>query len=130
MGRHYYVLLRDRYDVPIRLCGEVLLRRLGNAPSRRCWMFHLRRTSTSLRRTKRPWSLLTGSVGTMYFTSNDRSQNMFAYQPTLDTFELKEDKDIEYLLIWKSNRVYNSKLKPLYTAFLHSGKLSGYIIGI
>ena len=35
-----------------------------------------------------------------------------------------------YVLEWKSNGVYNSKLQPLYTAFLHSIKLfhilSGY----
>ena len=29
-------------------------------------------------------------------------------------------------LIGKSKVVYNSKLKPLYTAFLHNIKLSGY----
>ena len=28
----------------------------------------------------------------MYFTSNDGSQNIFAYQPTLDTLELKETR--------------------------------------
>ena len=50
----------------------------------------------------------------------------FVYQPTLDTLELKKDKDTDYFLSWKSNRVFNSKLKPLYTAFLHSIKLSEY----
>ena len=55
----------------------------------------------------------------IYFTSNDGSQNTFVYQPTLD-FDLS----------WKSKGVYNSKLKPLYTAFLHSIKLFGYRIGI
>ena len=30
-------------------------------------------------------------LGTIYFTSNDRSQNTFAYQPILDTLELKKD---------------------------------------
>ena len=30
------------------------------------------------------------------------------------------------MLSWKSDEAYNSKLKPLYTAFLHSIKLSGY----
>ena len=38
----------------------------------------------------------------------------------------KEDKGIDYVLSQKSNGVYNSKLKPLYTGFLHSIKLSGY----
>ena len=63
----------------------------------------------------------------VYFTSNDGSQSTFVYQPTLDTLELqKNDKGTDYVLSWKSNGVYNSKLKPLYTAFLHSAKLSGY----
>ena len=47
-------------------------------------------------------------LGRMYFTSNDGSQNKFVYQPTLDTLELKKDKRIDYVLIWKSNGVYNS----------------------
>ena len=40
--------------------------------------------------------------------------------------ELKQDEGIDYVLSWKSNGEYNSKLKPLYTAFLHSIKLYGY----
>ena len=35
----------------------------------------------------------------------------------------------DYILSWKSNVIYNSKLKSLYTAFLHSIKLSGYKMG-
>ena len=66
----------------------------------------------------------------MYFTSNDGSQNMFVYQPTLDTLKLKKGKGTDYVLSWKSSRVYNSKLKPLFTAFLHSIKRTGYKIGI
>ena len=58
MGRHCYVLLRLRRDVPIRRRGHVPLRRLGDVPPRRHWVFHLRRTcdvagthkDTSLRR--------------------------------------------------------------------------------
>ena len=69
-------------------------------------------------------------LGRIYFTSNDGSQNTFIYQPTLDTLELKKDKGTDHVLSWKSNGVYNSKLKPLYTAFLHSIKLSGYKMGI
>ena len=53
----------------------------------------------------------------IYFTSHDGSQNTFVYQPTLDTLQLKKYKSIGYVLSWKSNGVYNSKLKPLYTAF-------------
>ena len=67
-------------------------------------------------------------LGRMYFKSNDGSQNTFIYHPSLQTLELKKDKGTDYILSWKSNRVYNSKLKSLYTAFLHSIKLSGYII--
>ena len=62
----------------------------------------------------------------MYFTNNDGSQNTFVYQPTLDTLELKKDKGIDYILSWKSNGVYNSKLKSLYTAFLYSITHSGH----
>ena len=39
--------------------------------------------------------------------------------------ELRNDKGTDYILSWKYNAVYNSKLKPLYTTFLHSIKLSG-----
>ena len=58
-------------------------------------------------------------LGRMYFTTNDGSQNMFVYQPILDMLELKKDKGTDYVLSWKSNGVYNSKFKPLHTAFLH-----------
>ena len=61
-----------------------------------------------------------------YFTSNDGSQNTFVYQPVLDTLELKKGKGTDYVLNWKSKEVFNSKLKPLYTEFLHSIKLSEY----
>ena len=44
MGRRSYVLLRRRYDVPIRRRGDVPLIRLGDVSTRRCWVFHLRRT--------------------------------------------------------------------------------------
>ena len=56
-------------------------------------------------------------LGRMHFTGNDRSQNAFVYQPTLDKLKLKKDKGTDYALSWKSNGVCNSKLKPLYTAF-------------
>ena len=68
--------------------------------------------------------------GRMYFKSNDGHQNTFAYQATLDTLELKKDKGTDYVLSWESKGVYNSKLKLLYTAFLHSIKLSEYKMGI
>ena len=58
MGRRCYVLLRRCYDVQIRRRRDAPLRCLGDVPSRRRWVFHLRRTcdvagtyrQTSLRR--------------------------------------------------------------------------------
>ena len=67
-------------------------------------------------------------IGRIYFTSNDGSQNTFVYQPTFDTLELKKDKGTDYVLSWKSKGMFNFKLKPLYTTFLHSIKLSEYRI--
>ena len=55
-------------------------------------------------------------------TNNDGSQNLFFYQAILDTLQLK---DTDYIVSWKLKGVFNSKLKPLYTASLHSMKLSG-----
>ena len=46
--------------------------------------------------------------------------------------EFKKEKCKKYkwkIISWKSNGVFNSKLKPLYTAILHSIKLSEYRIG-
>ena len=43
MGRRCYVLLRRRHDVRIRCRGHAPLRRLGDVPRRRRWVFHLRR---------------------------------------------------------------------------------------
>ena len=34
----------------------------------------------------------------MYVTSNDRSQNIFVYQPTFNTLELKIGKNAEYVI--------------------------------
>ena len=45
-------------------------------------------------------------LGRIYFTSNYRPQNIFTYQPALDTLELKKI----YILDWKSKEVFNSKL--------------------
>ena len=66
----------------------------------------------------------------MCFTSTDGSENTFVYQATVDTLELKRDKVTDYVLSWKSNGAYNFKRKSLYTAFLHSIKISGYKTGI
>ena len=38
----------------------------------------------------------------MYFVADDGSQNIFLYQPTLDTLELKKDKSIDYVLSRRS----------------------------
>ena len=54
---------------------------------------------------------------------------MIIYQPTFNTFELNKDKGTDYVLNWKSKGAYTSKLKPMYTAFLHNIKLSGYRMG-
>ena len=56
-------------------------------------------------------------LGRMHFIGNDRSQNSFFYQPTLDKLKLKKYKGPDYVLSWKLNGVCNSKLKSLYTAF-------------
>ena len=69
-------------------------------------------------------------LGKNYFTSNDGSQNTFVYQLTLDKLELKKDKGTDDVLSWISKGVFNSKLKALYTAFLHSVKLSEYRVEI
>ena len=66
----------------------------------------------------------------MYFTRTDGSQNIFFYQPALDTLELTKYKDIDHVFSWKLKKIYTSKLKPLYTAFLHCINLSGYRMGI
>ena len=55
---------------------------------------------------------------------------LFVYELTLDMLELKEDKGNDYVLSWKSKGVYDSKPKPLYTAFLNGIKLSDYKMGI
>ena len=43
---------------------------------------------------------------------------------------IKKDKDTDYVLSRKSKGVFNCELKPLYTTFLNSIKLSEYRIGI
>ena len=51
---------------------------------------------------------------------------MFVYRLTLDSLESTKDKGTDYVLSWKSKGVFSSKLKPLYTTFLHKIQLSGY----
>ena len=46
-------------------------------------------------------------------------QVMMDLKKTVDTLELEKDKGTDYVLSWILKAVYSSKLKPLYTAFLH-----------
>ena len=48
----------------------------------------------------------------------------------IKTLELKKDKGTDYVFSWKSKGIFNSKIKPLYSIFLHSIKLSEHRIGI
>ena len=44
------------------------------------------------------------SLGTIYFSGNDGSQNTLVYQPTHDTYvRIKKSKCTDYVLSWKSN---------------------------
>ena len=45
-------------------------------------------------------------------------KNIFVYQPTFNTLDLKEENDSEYLIGWKSKGVYNCNLISLYPVFL------------
>ena len=44
---------------------------------------------------------------------DDGFQNMFVYQPKLNTLELKEYKGTEYVIGWASKGVHTSKFIPL-----------------
>ena len=57
-----------------------------------------------------------------WIIGDDGFHNMFVYQPTLDTLELKQEKGTDYIIGWKSKGVYTSQLKPLHISFLHSIK--------
>ena len=43
---------------------------------------------------------------------------------------IRKGKGTDYVVGWKPERVYNSKLEPLYPAFLHGIKLSEYKVRI
>ena len=47
---------------------------------------------------------------------------MFVYQPAFNVIELKNDEGTEYIVSWKSNGIYNSKLIALYGVFLPNVK--------
>ena len=68
--------------------------------------------------------------GRIYFTSIDGFFKHVCLSTNTRYFELKKYKGTDYVLSWKSRRVSNSELKPLYTDFWHSIKLSEYRIGI
>ena len=53
-----------------------------------------------------------------FIGKNDDSQNMFIYQPTLDTWQRKYKKTSENIISCKSKGVYTSNLKPLHGSFL------------
>ena len=55
-------------------------------------------------------------------------KNRFVDQLTLHAIKLKKVKVTDYILSWKSKGLFNSKLKPLYTAFLNNINLSEYRI--
>ena len=53
----------------------------------------------------------------MYFTRDDGSQNVFVYQPTLDTLELKKTKELITFLV-------GSQMEYLFLNFSHCILLS------
>ena len=57
-------------------------------------------------------------------------KNRFVDQLILHALKLKKVKVTDYILSWKSKGLFNSKLKPLYTAFLNNINLSEYRIRI
>ena len=74
--------------------------------------------------------LVTQVIFKVIFLVDGDSQNMFVYQPALDTFELKKDKGTGYIIGWKLKNWLKSKLLPLHGVFLHKIKYFGYKIGI
>ena len=55
---------------------------------------------------------------------------MFVYQPTFSTLDLKEHKGTEYIIAWKSKKLFKFRLDQLYNAFMPYIKRFGYRIGI
>ena len=51
------------------------------------------------------------------FFRNDVFQDMFVYQPTLNTLQIKYEKTFENVVSWKSKEAYTTNLKPLHGAF-------------
>ena len=63
------------------------------------------------------------------FFGDDGSPNTFVYQPKRDKLELKKTKALIMFFVGNQG-IFTSKLKPIYTAFLHSKKFSGYKVGV
>ena len=55
---------------------------------------------------------------------------MFVYHPTFSALQLKKDKDIDYVISWKSKQENKSILSPQHTVFLHVTRLFGYKMGM
>ena len=66
----------------------------SNITSNKTKYFEVQKYQSSL--TRKDYNFLLEGI---HFTSNVESQNMFFYQPTLDTLELKKDKGTDYVLI-------------------------------
>ena len=56
-------------------------------------------------------------LGRIYFTSDDRFQNVFVDEPTFTMIKYK-NTSAEYVISWKSKAVYNSKPITLNSSFL------------
>ena len=65
----------------------------------------------------------------MYFTGNDGFQIMFVCQATFSMLQLKKDKGIDYVIIWKSKGVYSSNIFTQDIVFFHNINLLRYKIG-
>ena len=71
------------------------------------------------------------SLGRIYFTSNDGSQNKFAYQPTLvDTLEFKKEKVMIMFLVGNQREYIILNLSHYILLSYIAKKLSGYKVGI
>ena len=70
--------------------------------------------------------------GKTFFDDNG-FQNIFSFQNTIVCFLsniwyliVKKNNCTEYVIVWKSKEVYNSKLTPLHGAFIHNIKIHKY----
>ena len=68
-------------------------------------------------------------LGKILFDDDD-FQNIFVYQPTFNTLELKKDKSTKHVIGWKSKGLVKSKILPLHDTFLPNIKYFGLKTGI